>query len=1175
MTITNRDIAPYFDDFDASKGFHQILFRPGYSVQARELTQIQSILRDQIAKFGNHIFKQGSVVIPGNSFADLATPYVKLQAQFSAVDIIASNFEGKIVVGVTNGIRAVVKKAVAATISDPVTLYLAYLNGGGTGTANEYLADEEIYVETDIGIRAKCAVVDQVGHGSTAFVNTGVFYVNDSFVSVAAQSIIISKYTSAPSCHVLLKIVESVVDSSTDETLLDPAQGSYNYAAPGADRIKIDLVLSTLALGATIDNNYVELMRFNAGVLEEHARYPKYSELEKSLARRTFDESGDYVVSGFNTLVRDALKTKYNNGVSVDGAIDQFVLDIGPGKAYIKGFEVETIASTQLSLPKARTSEHVKSKSVTYRNTYGKFLYVTDLLSLPNFEQNTLLNLYNDNDPGNGAATSIGTVRAIGIDYHAGDPSAATAIYKLYFTDDSLGVHNLSEVGGIRFTNGSATVLTKYTVLNATTDFVAGSTLSVTGSTNVATVETYTRSTGELFVYRHDATKTIPVVGQIILGSSGGTPTGTISASETAGIVGGAALFELPALSIKSTKNIVSGLFDITYTAWKTITINTNISGNGSHTITDGVFRTPDAGLTVAIGSAGVVALSKLSISSNTTFVITAGPASDTVVILTQVDKTTIQPKVKTLTAATLSAVTPATSISLGKADIYRITSILSGSLDVTDRYSLDNGQRDSHYDIGSINLVGTLPSSNLTIEFEYFTHTGTGDYCSIDSYITLGSNYIDLVPSYRSPSTSKIYDLSNYLDFRPRMADNGTYVGGTSSVNDMPVVDTLATTSVEYFVNRIDTVYIDKSGIIGSVRGQPDLRPIKPSVPANGVELFTVAVPAYTASVSDVILKKANNTRFTMADLNKLQNRVANVEYYSTLNAVENSLLSYEVPDAATGLNRFKTGYLVDNFENPFTICDYYNPQQRANFRSRRMSAAVETHNTTISLLSDSTEFANTNGVISLPYTEVPFITQATSTRVTNVNPFMVFAWTGVMTINPPSDSWVETEDLPSIMNNVDNVVTVTREERVEVPTPITPPAGATAATFTAPNANIPTTVPVSSKQVTAWVRDLGLSVPGDANWNETITFCAPAAAVDVFNSAIAGVVFDPVNNPGPWADAIKVLNNVFDMSTGSAGLVSGTKDRYAASDVIDFWTQGGQQELERKQSLGQSWYG
>ena len=77
--MTNLNISPYYDDFDEFKNYHQILFRPGYAVQARELTQIQSIIKNQIAKFGSHIFKQGSIVIPGNSFQELDVPYVKLQ----------------------------------------------------------------------------------------------------------------------------------------------------------------------------------------------------------------------------------------------------------------------------------------------------------------------------------------------------------------------------------------------------------------------------------------------------------------------------------------------------------------------------------------------------------------------------------------------------------------------------------------------------------------------------------------------------------------------------------------------------------------------------------------------------------------------------------------------------------------------------------------------------------------------------------------------------------------------------------------------------------------------------------------------------------------------------------------------------------------------------------------
>ena len=53
---TNFNVKPYYDDYDSSKNFHRVLFRPAYSVQARELTQLQTILQNQITKFGNHIF---------------------------------------------------------------------------------------------------------------------------------------------------------------------------------------------------------------------------------------------------------------------------------------------------------------------------------------------------------------------------------------------------------------------------------------------------------------------------------------------------------------------------------------------------------------------------------------------------------------------------------------------------------------------------------------------------------------------------------------------------------------------------------------------------------------------------------------------------------------------------------------------------------------------------------------------------------------------------------------------------------------------------------------------------------------------------------------------------------------------------------------------------------------
>ena len=63
---TNLNVSPYFDDFDASKNYQRVLFKPATPIQARELTALQSILQNQLESFAQHFFKEGSMVIPGN-----------------------------------------------------------------------------------------------------------------------------------------------------------------------------------------------------------------------------------------------------------------------------------------------------------------------------------------------------------------------------------------------------------------------------------------------------------------------------------------------------------------------------------------------------------------------------------------------------------------------------------------------------------------------------------------------------------------------------------------------------------------------------------------------------------------------------------------------------------------------------------------------------------------------------------------------------------------------------------------------------------------------------------------------------------------------------------------------------------------------------------------------------
>ena len=429
---SNFPIEPYYDDFDDSKNFQKILFKPSLPVQARELTQLQSILQDQIKKFGDHVFKHGSVVIPGNSFTDLNTSYVKVESTDADLNFL----EGKTVTGSSNQVKARIRKAI--NDAGQIVIYIGYTSGGVNGES--LFEDGESLVVDGTGITLTAIEEDSTGVGSMAFINRGVFYIRGSFVTVNAQSTVIDKYSPSPSCRVVLRIVESIITSDDDLTLLDPAQGSYNFAAPGADRHKTELIFESIPLSAEVGDDFVEIMRYNNGVLEEHARYSQYNELEKNLARRTFDESGNYVVTGLTASVREHLKTDLNGGVfpAPEGNQDKFVTEVAPGKAYIQGFEVEKVSTTNLVLDKGRTSQHIKTRgNNAIQPQFGQFFYVSGLKSLPNFAQLTQVTLWNDDDDANGSATQVGTARVMAIDYLEGDPASNNAVYKLYFTDQT------------------------------------------------------------------------------------------------------------------------------------------------------------------------------------------------------------------------------------------------------------------------------------------------------------------------------------------------------------------------------------------------------------------------------------------------------------------------------------------------------------------------------------------------------------------------------------------------------------------------------------------------------------------------------------------------------------------------------------------------------------------
>jgi hypothetical protein len=265
-TLTDFNVSPYYDDYADSNNYHRVLFRPSYAVQARELTQAQTILQNQIERFGNNIFKEGAMVIPGQISVNTDYEAVKLTS-FSGTSTL-SNLVGGTFTGATSGVQAVVVNTVVTDGTDPDTLFVKYINSGSNNTTSTFSAENITGTVSIAGVNTSitCAVAS-TATGSAAQVEAGIFYTRGFFVQNEAQTLILDKYTNTPSYRIGLNVAEVTNTSTEDGNLNDNAAGSSNENAPGAHRLKITLTLAKLALASTSDTSFIELARIINGNL--------------------------------------------------------------------------------------------------------------------------------------------------------------------------------------------------------------------------------------------------------------------------------------------------------------------------------------------------------------------------------------------------------------------------------------------------------------------------------------------------------------------------------------------------------------------------------------------------------------------------------------------------------------------------------------------------------------------------------------------------------------------------------------------------------------------------------------------------------------------------------------------------------------------------------------------
>jgi len=392
--ITNLNVAPYYDDFDPTDNYHRVLFKPGYPVQARELTTLQSILQNQIERFGQHFFKEGAKVIPGNTAYSRNYFAVELNTTHQGVPIDAylDQLIGLKITGRTSGVTAIVSSILTSSDSERgnPTLYLNYLGSSTQNNETQVFADGEILsAEGDIvsGLLGNEVIASGEAFGSTiatsatstgsAFsISNGVYFIRGQFVNVEDETLILDQYTNSPSYRIGLYINEVIVTPDQDETLTDNSQGYNNYAAPGADRLKVSVFLFKKSLTDFNDENFVELATVENGILKTVRNSSQYSVINDELARRTYDESGNYYVKPFDIIVKESLNDGEGNRglleadqVTSGGSVpsdDLALYQISPGKAYVKGYEIETVGSTLLDLPKPRTTKTIDNQSIFY-----------------------------------------------------------------------------------------------------------------------------------------------------------------------------------------------------------------------------------------------------------------------------------------------------------------------------------------------------------------------------------------------------------------------------------------------------------------------------------------------------------------------------------------------------------------------------------------------------------------------------------------------------------------------------------------------------------------------------------------------------------------------------------------------------------------------------------------
>jgi len=524
---TDLNISPYYDDFDGDKNFYKVLFKPGYPVQARELTTLQSILQNQVESFGGNIFKEGSMVLPGSVTFDNQFSAVKLNAVNLGIDVSVyiKNFIGKKITGQLSGVTASIQEVALTSDSDlvtDITIYVKYGESGEDAEVDTFQDGEQLFASENVTygnttinagtVFASLISQNATSTGSAAFIDNGVYFIRGTFVEVSKQTLILDYYTNTPSYRVGLKISETIVNAKDDSSLYDNASGFTNFAAPGADRLKIALTLTKKEISNNTDTDFVEILRVDEGRIKKIENKPVYNLIRDYIAERTFDESGHYAVDEFDVKALNSLNDRIDNdGLYLEGETteqgntpsdDLMCLQVSPGRAYVDGYDVTLDTETAIDIEKPRDTETINSANIPFE--MGHLLRVNNVRGAP--KENETLDLYGQ------LGSIIGAARVYTFNLTDAAYSGAATQWDLYLYDIQTYTTvtfnrsvTATEIPTSSFIKGKSSGASGFVVLGASTadlnlsqtsgTFVTGEKLIVNGIETALTIASFTQNT--------------------------------------------------------------------------------------------------------------------------------------------------------------------------------------------------------------------------------------------------------------------------------------------------------------------------------------------------------------------------------------------------------------------------------------------------------------------------------------------------------------------------------------------------------------------------------------------------------------------------------------------------------------------------------------------------------